>query len=170
VANKVVVADAGPLIALALVNCLSLLRGISGQSLFDEVHVPSSILKECTQDLSLPGAKAIHDLMLNQFFTVHDIKTSETLELLTSVLDQGEADAIVLAKDLGAVLIIDEKKGRKVASNAGIPITGTAAVLLKAKGAGLIPAIKPLLDILETHGYRFSDLLIQEVLRRANEH
>ena len=86
-------------------------------------------------------------------------------------LDTGEAAAIALAESLGDVrLLIDEARGRSVAEALGFRVTGTAGVLLAAKAAGLIPAVKPLLDELRgEHAFHLSDALYRAVLDRAGE-
>ncbi len=52
----------------------------------------------------------------------------------------------------------------------GITVTGSAAILLSAKQSGKIDLVKPLLDRLRGHGYRLSDRLIVEIMKRAGEH
>ncbi len=51
----------------------------------------------------------------------------------------------------------------------GNAVTGSAAVLIKAKKSGVVKKLKPLLEQLGEHGYRMSDALIAEVLNRVNE-
>ena len=68
-----------------------------------------------------------------------------------------------------SALLIDEKKGRNVAEHHGVTVIGTAAILIKAKNKKIISQVKPLLEKLITHGYRFSPNLIKEVLKRCNE-
>ncbi|MCV6613419.1 MAG: DUF3368 domain-containing protein, partial [Cellvibrionaceae bacterium] len=91
------------------------------------------------------------------------------LENLSKVLDLGEAEAIALAEQLGAIVLIDERRGRSVAKQRNIPITGTAAILIKAKQAGEVAQVKPLLDTLDKVGYRLSPALINEVLKIIGE-
>ena len=86
-------------------------------------------------------------------------------------MDEGEAEAIVLAKELHAdLLIMDETKGRAIAQQEGMSIIGLIGVLTEAKAEGHIVLLKPLLDrlIIEIN-FRVSPALYQMVLTRAGE-
>ena len=85
-------------------------------------------------------------------------------------VDQGEAAALALAAHLpGALLLMDDGRGRAIAKAAGFRVIGTLGLLLKAKQAGLIPAIRPELDGLEKVGMFLGDALIRRALLAANE-
>jgi predicted nucleic acid-binding protein len=68
-----------------------------------------------------------------------------------------------------SILIIDEKKGRKVARSLNLQIIGTLRVLLLAKQKGVIKNIFPLIEELEKKNFRFSKILIDQVLTAAKE-
>ena len=62
--------------------------------------------------------------------------------MLRRQIDIGEAEAIALAADLGASMVImDEQEGRMRARQAGLSITGTLGILLRAKRSGQLPLI-----------------------------
>lgn len=89
---------------------------------------------------------------------------------LNATLDLGESEAIVLAKEIKAdVIIIDEEKARRIAASEGLRVTGIMALLLHAKEKGLIMQIKPLLDELKVKGFFIGDDLYQGVLEKAKE-
>ncbi len=67
-------------------------------------------------------------------------------ELLERV-DPGEAEAIIVAQELNASLIlIDERRGRRIEAERGLSFTGLLGILFEAKTRNLIPECKPLLD------------------------
>ncbi|MDR0780616.1 MAG: DUF3368 domain-containing protein [Pseudomonadales bacterium] len=84
-------------------------------------------------------------------------------------MDPGESQAIWLARHLHAVLLIDERRGRKVASALEIPHVGTCGLLVQAKRAGLIEALSPLLDRLLAAEYFLTPALVSDTLRLAGE-
>jgi predicted nucleic acid-binding protein len=85
-------------------------------------------------------------------------------------LDEGEAEAIILAKELNAdLLILDEKLGRDYAKKLNVRITGTLGVLLKAKEMGLIDSVRELLNVLVDKGVWLNPKLIEKVIKLAGE-
>ncbi|NHN36501.1 DUF3368 domain-containing protein [Pseudomaricurvus alcaniphilus] len=162
--NRVIVSDTGPLIALALLNLLPVLP-----KLFASVYVPDGVITEATQDEKKPGARAIRQALESGLLLQKSVNLTPAFRDLIAILDLGEAEALALAKDLGAVALVDERRGRKVATKHGITVTGTAAVLVKAKKAGEIAAVKPLLDKLTQAGYRLSPSLTSEILKICGE-
>lgn len=86
-------------------------------------------------------------------------------EALTLELDKGEASAINLGLVYDKVLLlIDEKKGRKVAHQLGLPVMGTLGVLIKAKEKGYITSLATEIDKLKQVGFRMSEKLITKIL------
>jgi predicted nucleic acid-binding protein len=66
-------------------------------------------------------------------------------------------------------MIIDEQKGRRIASSQGIKIIGSLGILLLAKQNGLIGPLKPFLDLLRNTDIRISTALYQSILKMAGE-
>lgn len=157
-----VVADAGPLIAFGRIQRLELLPQVLG-----EVLVPHAVAVECLVDPEKPGARAILDAFNARML----METPDAVPILPPlpVLDAGESAAIRLALKLSASVLMDDKAGRKIATNLGLTVIGSAGVLLAAKKRGLIAAVRPMLEALAGNGYHFSDALVCAILMRAGE-
>lgn len=94
-----------------------------------------------------------------------DIQTSQ------NNIDLGEAEAIILALELKAnLLLMDERRGRALATNYGLNVTGLLGVLLQAKQNGFIPTVKPLIDrLMGELDFRVSSQLYATILQAAGE-
>lgn len=159
------VADAGPLIALARVERLLLLRRLFGNGL-----IPPAVHRECRTESGRPGANRVGQALSAGWLRVAPVGDSDQLGGLLRVVDDGEAEAMALClQQPTRFLLIDDAKGRKVARRVGIPVVGVAGVLLVAKSRGLLDAVSPVLDDLTGVGYRLSRRLIDGVRRSANE-
>lgn len=88
---------------------------------------------------------------------------------LRLLVDAGESEAIALAYEMRFRIILDDRKAREAASRLGVPVTGTVGLLLKAKQLGLVAAIRPLLDALDSNQFRIGPRLRAEALRLAGE-
>ncbi len=160
----IVVCDTSPITNLAAVGQLNLL-----QQLYSNIIIPQAVYDEMAGlGYAVPGAIEVQTLSWIQHQQVRNCALVTSLE---SKLDQGEAEAIVLAIELGAdLLLLDERRGRKVASQYGLNITGLLGVLIEAKHNGLILPVKPVLDdlILQV-GFRVSNKLYVDTLQAAGE-
>lgn len=140
--REIVIADASCLIVLQNIKELELL-----QTLFGEVFITEEIKNEF--GLDLPA-----------WIKVKEIRNKIQHGALTLILDKGEAGAIALALESGnSLLIIDEKKGRRIAQELGVRIIGTLGLILKAKKNGLITSMKDFLQKLENANFRVSESL-----------
>ena len=84
-------------------------------------------------------------------------------------LGKGEAEAIAIAHERDALLILDDGLARRHAQLIGVTLTGTLGVLVKAKTAGHIPQVAPLISRLTEFGFRVSGQTRDAVLRLADE-
>jgi predicted nucleic acid-binding protein len=162
--ERAAVTDAGPLIALARIGRLSLLRDVLGK-----VLVPEAVVSECVSDCSRPGAVAIQHALDSGLLLTRRVERTAELEALAQLLDRGEAEALTLGLSENIPVLMDEKRGRRVALHLGVPVVGTGAVLIAAKQAGLVEAVAPLLEELQDCGYRLADPLVGEILHRCGE-
>ncbi|HAA23954.1 MAG TPA: DUF3368 domain-containing protein [Cytophagales bacterium] len=148
---SVIVSDTSCLILLSKIGELNLL-----QKVFGKVTITEIVQTEFKDPLP-------------DWITIAQV-SSDLHKGLQYILDPGEASSIELAVELSdSLLIIDESKGRRIARELGVNITGTLGVFLTAKQKGILPAIKPLLDKIDTTNFRLSEELIQRVLHLANE-
>jgi predicted nucleic acid-binding protein len=94
-----------------------------------------------------------------------------SVTVLQMELDVGEAEAIALAKELAAdLLLMDGRRGRDIAARLGLRVIGLLGVLIEAKHRGMIPAVKPILDDLKAKaGFWVSQQLYARVLQAAGE-
>lgn len=159
----IIVADSGPLIALAALDALQL-----PASLWERLIAPQSVFDECAGLAGKPGAQSILGAVEAGWIEVQpDSAVDEAVAAYC--LDPGESQAMALARRLQAGLLIDEQRGRKAASKLQIRHIGTCGVLVIAKRRGLVPEIKPLLDRLGGAGYFLSPQLVLDTLRLAEE-
>ena len=98
-------------------------------------------------------------------------KNQNAVAALREQLDPGEAEAIIVAGELGAnLLLIDEKHGRRFAVDRGIEVTGLLGVLAEAKVRGLIQPCKPILnEMIRIAGFWVGDDLNSRYLEGPGE-
>ena len=161
--KAIIVADAGPLIALAKIEQLALLL-----ALFAEVHLPAYVLHEAAGNILMAGAAAVR-AFADAHATIHDDSVDPIVQRLCVEIDAGEAQAVALAQSLHCGVLMDDLLGRGVAKRLGLPVIGVLGVLLQGKRAGHIAAIRPCLDALVLARYRVSEMLVAEVLKQADE-
>jgi predicted nucleic acid-binding protein len=162
---RTVVADTGPLIALARVDRLDLLR-----RLYRDARVPPAAHAELELDSARPGAKVLAKAFDAGWITSQRVADATAVSELRQLLGPGESEAIILAEQENArFLLIDDARGRRVARTRGGSVVGVAGVLLVAKSRGAIAAVGPILDDLSRLGYRLSPGLVAAVLERAGE-
>jgi uncharacterized protein len=160
-----VVADAGPLIGLARVGLLDLLR-----HLYKRVLIPVQVFDELQTSADRPGSRALRSAVQEGWLESATLASGEELESLSLALGPGEAGAILLAGQRPCrFLLLDERRGRAVAKNHGLRVVGTGGVLLAAKQQGLLGRVSPALDQLADSGYRLSPELRSQILTLAGE-
>ena len=159
----IVVSNAGPLIALARIGHFDLLRSLYGQ-----VHVPPAVQREVVT--MGQGRAGSSEIAAANWVHVVDVRDRTAVELLRGRLDAGESESIVLSLQLHSdLLLIDEAWGRRVAEARGLNRTGTIGTLIMAKKFNLAPAITPLLEQLQAHGFHMSEELYLTARSLAGE-
>ena len=163
----IIVSDTSPITNLAAIGQLELLR-----QLYSSVSIPKAVYNEMVGvDKVVPGAVEVQTLSWIQIQAVINSQLVTQLQEKHGNIDLGEAEAIILSIELKAdLLLMDERRGRAVASSYGLNVTGLLGVLLQAKKQGLIPAIKPLIDrLIAQADFRVTPQLYAIVLQSADE-
>ncbi len=156
----IVVSNTTPIISLASINRLDLL-----EKMFGKIVISEAVYNEIKAKQHY-GYSEID----NTFIEVQKITGYLYKDFLLKELDTGEAETIILAKEINAdFAIIDESLGYKIAKNSGLTVIRTLSILLKAKEKGYISQLKPLLDQMIENGRWYSDNVYQAVLKQANE-
>jgi predicted nucleic acid-binding protein len=152
----IVVSDTSIITSLLQVGEISLL-----QRLYGEVLMPEAVHRELLR---------AHN-EVPTFLQVGRAANRQRVAQLEAELDLGEAEAIVLAKEIHAdLLLIDEKLGRVVALREGLRIAGLVGLLVEAKGLGLIDSVREMVKRLEAEaGFRVSASVKAEAFRIAGE-
>ena len=124
----IVVADTTPIITLMKLQRLDLL-----EKLFGTVLVPNAVYEELVSNSNYPTEAQM--VVKCPFLKRFEVSNHQSIKILREVvgLDAGESEAIALAEENHAdLLIIDERKGRRVAKQMELKIIGTIGILLQA--------------------------------------
>ncbi len=150
-----VVADSSPLIALCRIGKLDLLRDLFGQLI-----LPDAVWQEVVT--SGPAKTGAEEIMSASWIERRSINDIPLANLLRQDLGAGESEAIVLAREIGAnVLLMDERRGREAAKRLGLLCTGLVGVLLEARRRGVITDPASIgLDLRDKAGFWISNELM----------
>ncbi|MGO9470662.1 MAG: DUF3368 domain-containing protein [Isosphaeraceae bacterium] len=150
--DGITVSNSSCLIGLDAVGSIGIL-----EQLYGTIMVPDAVAQECGGTLPI-------------WVQVHSVQNQPLAQSLRLGLGAGEAEAIALSLERSAArIILDDKKARRTARQLNLPVTGTLAVLLRAKEQGIIPSVRDLVDALIVAEFHVSDALVQEVLQQAGE-
>ena len=165
---KLIVADAGPLIALAVGGVLPLCI-----TMLDGLIAPEDVLVECTADASAPGAAVVQNLIEAGKF---QIIPAAVLMRLDAAYAQGLGGGeiavlsyVAKAAQHSLLAMIDERRARNVAARLGVAVVGSGTVVAQLKRQGLIPSVKPVLSSWKQHGYFVAEPVVRAILFAAGE-
>ncbi len=160
----IVVSNTTPLIGLAQIGRFELL-----QLLFGEVYIPEAVYAEAvTAGREEGGAK--QEILSADWIKTTSVQDHLAVEVLLDEMDLGEAETIVLARELEAEwVLMDERKGRRKLAQLGMNRIGTLGILLKAKQTGLLGKIRPEVEKLRQQSFSISQEVIDAILQQANE-
>jgi hypothetical protein len=152
----IVVSDTSPLTALLTVGAADILL-----KLFSEVIIPERV-----RDELLRGHPEIPS-----WLRVAAIANQAQARHYAQMVDAGEAEAIELAKELHADrLLMDERKGRKLAVQEGVRVIGLLGVVVLARREQIIPSARTLIDRLqEEAGMYLAEAIKEAALASVGE-
>ena len=159
-----IVSNSSPLINLSAIGEFNLLK-----ELYGEIFIPSAVWDEVViKGKGQPGAEEVGNA---KWVKKKLVANMSFVEVLTLNLDKGEAEAIALAKEKDAeILLIDDKLARKIAHHLGLNYIGLLGVLREAKSKGIIKNIKGYMDLLRTAaGFWISEDVYRNILKLENE-
>ena len=161
--QKIIVSDTSCIGYLIQINRLNLLHNLFGKIIIpDAVNEEILILKNKGHSLS--------EFQSADWIEIYTANNLSNIKEYNSVLDRGELQAISIAIELNAdLIIIDEKLGRLVATSLGFEITGLVGILITAKNKGLISSIKEILDEVILLGCRINKKLYNIAIKSCNE-
>jgi len=153
----IVVADASPLHYLLLIEHVHVLPGLYGR-----LMVPPAVLRELRQQRT---PEVVRSWLSNPppWFSIET--PGQPVEGLSEVLGPGEREAIALASELTAVLLIDDRDGRREAERKNVEVLGTLRVLYDAAEHGFADLALAFSRLRQTN-FRASDQLMQHLLSR----
>ena len=160
--ETVIVSDTSPLIGLARIRKLNLLREMSAR-----VVVPRAVWDEVVA--GGPNAAGVSEIVSATWIEII-APPPAAVDPLRILVDRGEAESMALAMSIAkAVLLVDDARARRLAQRLGIARIGSVGLLRRAKQMGLIARLKPELEALQANGIYMSKQLFDEVLKSVGE-
>ena len=162
-----IVSDTGPIIGLAKIGKLNLIR-----VLFEDIVIPPFVYKELFGKIGQESEEI--ERALNSFITVAEFPAVDPeTEKIIYDLDEGEKQAVALAfkmcENEKVLLLLDDCIGGRAAAKLKIPTTGVVGLLLQAKEKGYVKNVGSVLIELRRNGYWLSDQIIKIAKRLAGE-
>jgi hypothetical protein len=161
-----VVSNAGPLIWLSWAGQFDLLP-----TLFGRVIIAPAVYAEVVERATgYPNETNVRAACNAGWMEVVSMTDASKVAPLLAELHQGEAATLVLAQEQNAdAVLVDDLQTRNFATAMGLRIIGTAGVLLLAREKGLEVDVKAALDSIRGRGFRLSEKVYQDILRRAGQ-
>lgn len=161
-----VVSDTSPILNLAVMGHLDLLR-----RQFGDVVLPPAVLEELKVDADYPGTVEIRQALEEGWLRMVELQNDQMTRALRRELDDGEAEAIALALELGVeTILMDERDGRLIAKAMRLAPIGVLGVLVRAKHEGDVGSLKEALDLLQDNaGFYIGEDLAKTILSEAGE-
>lgn len=160
----IIVCNTSPIMNFAVVGQLDLLKRV-----YQKVFIPEAVF----QELSAIRSSQLGDVVIQTVLWIEQrsVANKSLVDSLRLELDLGESEAIILAMEMKAdFLILDERRGRNVASRFGLKYIGLLGILVEAKRKGLIDAVKPVLDdLMIKAGFWMGSPIYTRILQEVGE-
>lgn len=157
------VVNTSPLLYLGRISQIDLIP-----ALFAPVYIPEQVVLELDAG-RLMRSDTINPRLL-EWATLITVPPTEIAALPPNRLSAGEQAVIACALLQGKVMVgLDDRQARLFALELGLAVVGTIGITLKAKRAGLISSVQPLLDEVRQRGFYLHPELYYEALRLAGE-
>ncbi len=128
------------------------------------------LLSESFNTIYIPPAVQTEIGFSKSWFVEKPVQNQSLVTALETQIGAGESEAIALSVEMrNVILILDDKKARRIAQQFSPRVIGTVGILLRAKSNGLIREIKPILDELNQVDFRIKDSLYNHTLELAKE-
>jgi len=160
------VSNTSPISNLAIIGQLDLLR-----EQFGKVWILLAVFAESDRIAHEQTRHVILQAIESGWLVVHTAADIHVVNLLLSDLHRGEAEAIALALEMKAdLLLIDEREGRRIARESGLTVRGILGVLLRGKKTGRIATMKTSIEKLKNQaGFFIATELEKSILVEAGE-
>lgn len=164
--QRLLVADSGPLIALARLGLLAL-----PARMFAEVLVTSTVWSEVTGGRVRAEHAALQAAQRQAWLAVVADPSTVPSQFAGAWLDDGERTALSLSLSLApdCDVLLDERRGRIAAESAGLNVLGTLGLLVRARQLVLVGPVRPLVQQLLAGGYHLGRSLVDESLASLGE-
>jgi hypothetical protein len=133
------------------------------------ISIPEAVWREVVNEgKGRPGAKEVSEA---NWINVHTVANKKLVQLLRGELDEGEAEAIILAAEqMAELVLLDERDARRAAMRMNLKVLGTVGILVWARKTGKINSLRSALDVLQRSGkFRFSTGLYEQALHEVGE-
>ena len=154
----IVVSDASPLNVLVRIGYADVLHQI-----FGSVIIPPAVASElCHPNTPEPVRQW---LLTPPSWLV--IRAPSRVDEMIEIDDRGELEAISLALEIEAsILLVDDRKARRIAQHRGLAIAGTIAVLELASVRDLLD-LEEAFDRLRQTDFRIANRILSDALNRG---
>ncbi len=159
-----VISNTSPLLNLAIIDHLHLI-----EQQFGEIIIPKGVFVELRISENLKGSQELRQAIKKGWIKVKEVQNKAFVQLLRRELDLGETEAIALAIESKAdLLLLDEREGRKIARNFNVKITGIMGIILKAWHQEKIVSVEDVINQLRTDAhFHISAKLEQQILQET---